>query len=48
MIRIAKAGVKIVMVDETIKLMGALIWLLGIRGLRGVYQDVASYRHNET
>ena len=40
MTRVAKAGVKIVMVDEMIKLMEALTWFLDIRQLLGTYLDL--------
>jgi len=39
MIRVAKAGTKIVIVDETIKLMEAFTWLPGVRRLLEVYRD---------
>ena len=39
MIRVAKTGPKIVIVDETIKLMEAFTWLPGVRRLLEVYRD---------
>jgi len=39
MIRVAKAGTKIVIVDETIKLLEAFTWLPGVRRLLEVYRD---------
>lgn len=39
MIRVAKAGTKVVIVDETVKLVEALTWIPGVRRLLEVYRD---------